>query len=498
MIGGWVDDQIDLEMYNGTSWTRIARFASGGTAPPASLTTQTFDVSSLFSNQTLVNAAQFRIRGTLVVGGTAENMTVSVDEISLNVSDTFPPQPTPPAPAPAPTNVPPSNDPHVHYSYGTDACAGCHRSHSGSGPVVRQAWGEENVCFSCHTSGGTGTNVQPAFTGNTNTATRFFKHDVAATTGVHQLNESAGSNFGGGNLHVECEDCHQPHQATRGSASPPMLQSVMKGMSGVNPNWSGAGAPASFTWLSQADREYQVCLKCHSSFTTSPTYQPDGWGWNGSAYNNFVANGLRKLTSTTASQVLDSRDMGKEFNPYNTSFHPVAAQGRNTSIPSTAFVAGWSTSSLVYCSDCHTNSNTGAGAKGPHGSPLLHLLGGAGVTSHNYTTVENPSSESTVADPGDICFKCHVYSVYVTGGSGSITNFRDGTENYHGLHRFSSCYACHDSHGSEQLHLINFNVLYAVPNAGYNSQTAFVPSATGGSCYLSCHGHNHNPESYTR
>lgn len=497
MITGWVDDQIDLEIYNGTAWTRIARFAAGA-PPPSVLTTQTYDVSSLFTSQTQVNNAQFRIRGTLVAGGTADNVTIAFDEISLNAGDSYPPRPTPPAPAPAPTSVPSADDPHVHYNSGTDACAGCHRSHIDAGPHLRGVWGEENVCFACHTSGGTGTNIQPAFTALANTATRFFKHDVTATTGVHQLTESAGSAFSGAFRHVECEDCHQPHRATRGAASAPMLPREMQGSSGVNPNWAGTGSPASFTWLTQADREYQVCLKCHSSFSTLPTYQPDGWGWNGTAYNNFVANGLRKLTSTDARQVLDSRDMAKEFNPYNTSFHPVAATGRNTNIPSASFVSGWSTSSLVYCSDCHTNSNPASGANGPHGSPLLHLLGGAGATPHNYTTVENTGSSPIAANTGDICFKCHVYSVYVSGGSATATNFRNGTENYHTLHSFAACYACHDSHGSEQLHLINFNVLYAVPNTGYNSQTAFVPSVTGGSCYLACHGHNHSPETYSR
>ncbi len=400
------------------------------------------------------------------------------------------PQPMPTAPPPAPTNVPGASDPHVYYAATTDSCAACHRAHTANGIVLRHTWPEENVCFTCHTSGGSGTNVQPAFTSYTNTATRYFKHDIGLTNGVHRVGENTGASFGGASRHNECEDCHDPHEATRGSASAPFLQRVMNYISGVNPSWTAAGAPASYTWLPQAEREYQVCFKCHSSFTTLPTYQPDGW--NGTAY---VANGLPKLTSANPVQVLDSRDLAQEFNPYNASFHPVVAQGRNQSIPSGSWAAGsgMSQTSLIYCSNCHNNPNSGTQGIGPHGSPRLHLLlGGA-----NYSTVfvgPQPSSQ-------ELCFRCHDYTAYANNGSAANTNFRDGNQNLHDTHIRSfggTCYMCHDTHGSEQLHLINFDVSVAVPNTGYNSQSAWAATANGGNCYLNCHNVNHNPKNYTR
>jgi hypothetical protein len=131
-----------------------------------------------------------------------------------------------------------------------------------------------------------------------------------------------------------------------------LLQRESNYTAGVDPVWTMPGAPVSFTWLSQAERESKVCFKCHASFTSLPTYLPDGW--DGSDY------------------VPDSQDMAQEFNPYNASFHPVVATGRNQNMPPGSLVPGWSASSLVYCTDCHTNAKAPTEGDGPHGSPLLH------------------------------------------------------------------------------------------------------------------------------
>ena len=494
---GWVDDRIDLEIFNGDRWYRLARFEGGEETPPGTLTTLSYDVSSWFTTPAEVNAAQLRFRGRRRNGGT-DTITIYLDEARLNASDVIPtptpapPLPTPTSPPPAPTDVPIAGDPHVDYSPTTDSCAACHRSHTAYGMVLRQAWPEEDLCFGCHTDGGTGTNVQPAFTSYTNTSTRIFKHDIAATNGVHRIGQTTGADFGGTSRHVECEDCHEPHEATRGPSDAPMLQREMNYASGVDPVWTGPGAPTSYVWLQQAEREYQVCFKCHSSFTTLPTYVPDGW--DGSQY---VADGLRKLTSTDPNQVLDSRDMAQEFNPYNASFHPVVAQGRNQSIPAGSFVTGWSQTSMVYCTDCHSSADPTQG-DGPHGSPLLHLLTGNGGQT-NYVTA--PGGWVTITSDW-VCFKCHRYETYVSGTDPSTnTNFRRGNRNLHELHSDrrnvpdASCYACHDSHGSEQLHLINFDASWGGGITflnGRNSQTAW----TGNSCYLVCHGRDHSNITY--
>ena len=394
---------------------------------------------------------------------------------------------TPIAPTPAPTSVPGADDPHVNYDATTSSCAGCHRSHTSSGIVLRHTWPEEELCFSCHTSGGLGVDVQPAF-GSVNTATRFFNHDVAATNGVHRLGQTSGSDFGGVNRHVECEDCHEPHEATRGVSVAPMLQREMNNASGVDPMWAAAGPPdpTLFTWLPQAEREYQVCFKCHSSFTTLPTYVPDGW--DGTQY---VADGLIKLTSADPDQIPDNRDIAQEFNPFNTSFHPVVAMGNNQAIPAGSFVTGWSQTSMIYCTDCHSNPNSATEGYGPHGSPSLHLLDAV----DDYQTA-NPSSPSGYTG-NEICFKCHQYATYVTNNVDTNTNFRrtaGAGRNLHASHaEDATCYMCHDSHGSEQEHLLNFAITPDITIAlGYDSQTAWH-TVVGGEreCAITCHGRDH-------
>jgi hypothetical protein len=361
---------------------------------------------------------------------------------------------------------------------------------------LRETWPEEALCFACHAAAGPGTDVESAFVATTNTATRILKHDVAATNGVHRAGESEGTDFGGANRHVECEDCHDPHGAARGPATPPVLQQEMSQTPGADPVWSAPGAPAGYNWLTEAEREYQVCFKCHSSFTELPTYVPDGW--DGTTY---VPDGLRKLTYGGVDQVPDHRDMAREFNPYNESFHPVVTIGRNRNIPPGSFVNGWSVDSMVYCTDCHANADPAAGGTGPHGSPLLHLLRG----SDEYQT-------ASPADPaqagGDLCFNCHDAEDYYTG-RGTDTNFARNRANLHRQHSNNgTCYLCHDTHGSEQLHLLNLDSsietssdTYFLP--GYdgeatNSQTFWQISPDGSekTCWLVCHGHDHSGSSY--
>ena len=486
----WVDDQILIEVSNnGTTWTTLDTFQAGN-PPTSTLAYLTYDVSPYYTTVALANAAQVRFR-VVAVNTLDANLTIASDQARIAVLNAYPPIATPVAPAPQPTVIPGPADPHVAYAADTDKCAACHRAHTGAGQALRQAWPEENVCFMCHTANATpvtATNVYSGFAAYTNTATAFYKHDIAAANGLHRPGDL--DVLGGSSRHIECEDCHEPHEATRGAAPAPMIQRVMSGTTGVLPIYTGGGVPAAYAWLPQAEREHQVCLKCHSNFTTAPTYVPAGWN------TVLVVNGLKKLTSANALQVLDSRNLAAEFNPYAASFHPVLAQGRNQNMSAAGFVAGWSQTSLTYCSDCHQNNVSPT--QGPHASPLLHIL--AGTT--NYKTGDNSTPLAT-----EVCFKSHSFAVYVTGATGTTgaggTNFYFQTNrNLHSFHVRSSvqtsCYTCHDSHGSEQQHLMNFDLSVVTPNAGYNSQTAYVP-ATGagtGRCYIGCHGHNHSGDSY--
>jgi hypothetical protein len=229
-------------------------------------------------------------------------------------------------------------------------------------------------------------------------------------------------------------------------------------------------------------------LKCHSSFTTLPTYLPGGW--NSSA---IIADGLKKLTTGgTNGQIADSRDMAKEFNPNNQSFHPVMAAGKNSGIQSTSFQTGWSSTSRMYCSSCHNNSNSSVvgNGRGPHGSANLHLLDAGTGGNSNYKTVHNEVTAVTTA----VCTKCHQAGSYYTGNTGS----RFGYHYYHVNNKTKGeCYLCHDTHGSEVLHLMNFNrnvnTTSCITAYGTNSQSSFVHAAgtSSNSCTVTCHGTSH-------
>ncbi|MDD2922373.1 MAG: cytochrome c3 family protein, partial [Anaerolineales bacterium] len=477
--------------------------------PSATLTTLSVPVSFL-DTVSKVNGARVQIIGAGQTGAFADGVTIYIDEVRLQALDALP-TPTPTAlyiptstlPAARPvTATPIVGEPHNNFaSATTDECATCHRSHTAKSSSLRKLTGEEQVCFACHTSGGTGTNVQPAFTSKTNTVTRFFSHGVSSSVNIHNVSEKAGGDFGVPKRHVECEDCHAPHSTARtalgGTISAPAAQQEVYDSTGVDPQWTVLGAPTSFKWMTTAEREYQICFKCHSSYAASlPTYIPDGWNGDTKAYE---ANGLPKLTSTLATQKRDSRDMAQEFNSYQVSFHPVAALGRNRNMPAGSFVAGWSQDSILYCGDCHDNASAPTNGNGPHGSPRLHILAG----SSEYITKVDPSKSCapggcpSIHTPGELCFKCHQYGTYATNiNPPTTTRFKKGVENLHVFHSFAACYTCHDSHGSEQDRLINFDV--SVVSVGGNSQSAwnYDPATNVGSCSISCHGGDHGGDPF--
>ena len=346
---------------------------------------------------------------------------------------------------------------------------------------------EEGFCLTCHGASGSATvKVHLAFSSYTNTTTNFYKHDPTATYRIHDSGESGGGSFGGANRHVECVDCHNPHSAKAGTATAPVLLPTMTGAKGVEPIYSGPGAPTGFTWMASVTAEYQVCYKCHSSYTTLPSYLPGGWN-----SSTLIADGLKKLTTGgTNGQIADSRDMAREYNPNNQSFHPVMAAGKNLNINASSFQTGWTFTSRVYCTSCHNNSNssTAGHGRGPHGSANLHLLDKGTGGSSNYKTVHNEVTAVTTA----VCTKCHQAGSYYTGNTGSRFGF-------HLLHvndkARGECYLCHDTHGSEQFHLFNFNrnVTSCITAYGTNSQSSFV-HATGtssNSCTVTCHGTSH-------
>ncbi len=277
----------------------------------------------------------------------------------------------------------------------------------------------------CHGSGaGTAArNVQT--TENDNASRRHYTQD-ATRVGKHKATEGQVQGWlglGNPNWHVECTDCHNPHTAgnTNHAATTNVVTaptSPLYGAGGVSvsiyPTWTGTSGSYSYIQpigvvnitSTGVDTEYKICFKCHSDFA---------WGIGAAP----VSSGGYNLT-----------DQAKEFNPGNTSHHPVIASNASTQ---GTYVTPWTNGSqTMYCSDCHTKES-GNRPLGPHGSTNAYILNKAFDDTYS-TTLSQTQLTS------DLCFVCHNVDVYRSGsatltGTGFMTTA--GT-NLHTRHRILS------------------------------------------------------------
>jgi len=323
-----------------------------------------------------------------------------------------------------------------------NACESCHRPHTAGGKkwLLNNA-AEESNCYSCHNGNVAAKNVQAEFIGKSSI------HPVAASTGVHDPAEPAVVQA----RHVECADCHNPH-ATNGGAG--LLPGSLAGVRGIN---SGG------IEVKPATAEYQICFRCHADSTNMPAPRT-----------------TRQIVQTNTRL---------EFATTNPSHHAVAGPGKNTNVPS--LIAPWTTASTVKCSDCHNNNSGpgagGTGPKGPHGSTYPTLL------ERRYLKADNtPESAANYA----LCYKCHSRTSIL-----SENTFKEHKK--HIVDERTPCNACHDPHGISSTQgnainnskLINFDTTINKPSS--SGQLKFVSNGINkGSCYLTCHGKNHNPLSY--
>jgi hypothetical protein len=292
--------------------------------------------------------------------------------------------------------------------------------------------------------------------------TKSYRHPTSDYSGRHSVTEGGSpASYGTTNRHAECEDCHNSHVARADTTTPiaPMAANAIRGVGRVAVTNGGAGTTPTYTYRGATDAtapiaEYQMCFKCHSSWTTQPAGQSD-----------------------TAVQ----------FNSNNPSYHPVEAPGKNTNVNPSAFVNGWTGASTLYCSDCH--GSDAATARGPHGSQYRYLLKQPAVAS---------SSRRTMAST-EVCFACHRFNTYAnnnaTATEKSYSRFNSpGAEEGHTGHvndHQYPCYACHGSHGSTtKPHLI---VTGRTPGI-----TSYTETATGGTCTPTCHGTESYRTNYPR
>ena len=311
-------------------------------------------------------------------------------------------------------------------------CAGCHQQHTApSGPWLLTKAKVADTCAMCH-SGGTGTNQ------GVNVMA-----DIAKTR--HHETYPAVNNVDHSQRPAEadCTDCHGKHTMTKNTASAPYLS----GRFGKIPGVSSGGAP-----LAEATREYEVCFRCHGKADVSTPIVT-----------------RQTLRSTLADFTTAA------------SYHPVVGPGKNLSdVPS--LKSGLTTSSMIYCSDCHGSESGkkagGAGPDGVHGSTVAGLLAG------NYPTISTGTSGDS-ENKYSLCYRCHDRSILMSGNSAFPLHSK------HVVEKRQACSFCHDPHGSDKPHLINYDKTFLNAPMTY-TQT----SRRHGTCNGKCHSSDVHNKSY--
>lgn len=315
------------------------------------------------------------------------------------------------------------------------------------------------------------------------------------------------------------------HENANGYVHSNIISGVLRGSWGVEPIYpdnsfhsmpsdftvkrgdpaSNAGTLVTATYVT---REYQICLKCHSNYGyTDDNVYPSGASrpllggtgltpQNSNGHNNFTryTNQAKEFQapSTHAVQVGSvnlgtnggAANLAARNNNNHRSWHPVMRPTGRTSRPASGFLAPWNNTGAIgnqtmYCSDCHGSAtatatvmptgNTatieGGNPWGPHGSSNNFLLKG------DYSTSTGEGQEAT-----GLCFKCHSYSRYATGGGG--TGFSTDKGDGHAVHtnRIDTnmkCNYCHVAvpHGWKNRGLL-VNLLDVGPEAGLAAGTS--------------------------
>jgi len=334
--------------------------------------------------------------------------------------------------------------PHTSYtSVSENGCENCHMPHTAGGHerILNYAIEEDN-CLVCHNGNVASMNIE-------NELIKPYGHFVQNYAGIHNPVEDFTS--GSVQKHVECVDCHNPHQSNSNpSPGAPLVSGAIMGIKGID----ASGLPVKY-----AQNSFEICFKCHGDTT------------------NFIS-------ALPVTRQIDQLNARLEFNPANPSFHPVEVQGVNPDVPS--LLPPYTASSLIFCTDCH-NNDASAGPKGPHSSNNKYLL------ERNYTTADNTTENSYAYE---LCYKCH----------SRISILDDQSFKEHKKHivdEKTPCSACHDPHGisytqgnpANNSHLINFDLTIVQPDR--MGRLYFEKQGTfSGQCFLTCHGKMHEPKGY--
>lgn len=345
--------------------------------------------------------------------------------------------------------------PRARTSADAGKCVNCHDAHAADDALgvipSMMRLREEAQCSGCHNGVAAkdiATQLAKAYRHPTELNRRH-----AATEGASSTPSQYDDSGVEPRRHAECADCHNAH-VSRADVVPPFAPEASQRLYGV-PRIrvinGGAGTRPTYQWRGASDlidpREYEVCFKCHSSWTTLPIGKPD----------------LAVLT-----------------NPNNPSYHPIQDRGKNANVDPSAFVTGWSWDSTVYCSDCHGSDDPLV--RGPHGSIHRFILKAPSPVTSSFQVMATT----------DLCFSCHRWEVYgdrqASAGTQQASRFNRPSNRGHAYHlgRDVPCFACHATHGSTT----HPALIVTGQNPGL---IAYTQTAAGGTCTPTCH----NTRSYT-
>ncbi len=361
-----------------------------------------------------------------------------------------------------------------------NACMNCHATHNAATPARLVADVEEKTCYRCHDGTVSRKNIRAD-------KQKFFRHPVEQTSGANHnayKREDPLSMV----MHVECEDCHNPH-ASRSEpplvsfnpnnplnpdhATPPFVNGSLVGVSGIDING---------VVKIEADYEYEVCFKCHGV--------P---GKNACDFRR--CSTATNYDMTRLDVTYNLRDKFDPGNPTLISYHPIDTNNpdNNNEVPSLRRDTPLDrVSSRIYCSDCHNSDVSpaagGVGPAGAHGSRF------EGILALRYE-FDPQSNFDAVSD--SLCLKCHE--------AASLFGNDSFPHRQHVIDNSTSCINCHDPHGSARYpHLINFltssdvggKVLEITGTGAFNEPSWIDNGRYSGTCYLNCHGTVHDGTQY--
>ncbi len=348
----------------------------------------------------------------------------------------------------APGSTRPSRAAPAAKTVAANACGSCHVPHLAAGKqqLLKSSRPEQN-CLPCHNGS------QP---GMKNVAADFQKlsaHPITLNAAAHALKENA---VNPAQRHVTCSDCHNPHATTASAGNQRKASGALTSVVGL----SATGAT-----IRRVSQEYELCFRCHADSSVRGAAR---------VRRQYAETNTRLQFATTAS-----------------SYHPVEAPGKNTTVPS--LLGPWTASSLVRCTDCHNSDQSqragGTGANGPHGSIYTPLL-----ERQLILTDYNPETPTGYA----LCYKCHSRDSILADRSFRAANSlgQDRGHRYHIVDAKTACSTCHDSHGVPTAkNLMNFNLDYVTPSS--NGRLEYVGGGAGsGNCSLTCHGKDHAGSTY--